>query len=305
MARYSPGLDKLPNEILAGVLAPLSARELIVITSVSRRFYSVAVRLLYRRLLATASLPDNELILECYHPSAKISTPYLCCRYLGTKLADGGAVDEQSPTLGDLLRLYSSFRPVLAEENRRRRFGPKPPPAAISWPEGRRGDEVAVQEVFLDEGELLTQLCAVTNVVKESSRPGCYVSHVNTCDGVVRIWRERLAALAGASTVREDEPGSSSAVDFGSFLWVDPGKSVGLRFCVRESPSERMPLISGPGDEAPVSYSLVYEELLVRTSMLLFAVEASAVREVARSSKAVVISHWTRQLSAGNRYGGA
>ncbi|POR35579.1 Uncharacterized protein TPAR_04211 [Tolypocladium paradoxum] len=283
------------GQILASALAPLSARELIIITSVSRRFYSAAVRVLYRRLLDTASLPDNELILECYHPSAKISTPYLCCRYLGMKLAHGGVVDHQSPTLGDFPKLYSSFRPVVTEENRRRRFRPEWPQSAISRPEARREDEDAMQEVFLDEGELFTQLCAVTNVVKEGSRPGFYVSHVNTCDGVIRIWREWLDNLASASTIREDEP-ESSAVDFDRFLWVDPAKSVGLRFRVRMSPSERMPLISGPGDDAPVSYSLVYEELLVRTSMLLFAVEASAVQEVTRSSKAVVIAQYDNSL---------
>lgn len=243
---------------MASALASLSARELIIITPVSRRFYSAAVRILYRRLLDTASLPDNELILECYHPSAKISTPYLCCRYLGTKMAGRGAIDEQSPTLGDLPKLYSSFRPVVTEENRRRQFRPEWPQAGISRREARHEDEDARQEVFLDEGELFTQLCAVTNVVKESSRPGFYVSHTNTCDGVIRVWRDWLANLASASTVREDEP-ESSAVDLDRFLWVDPAKNVGLRFLVRASPSERMPLISGPGDDAPVSYSLIYK----------------------------------------------
>jgi len=182
-------------------------------------------------------MPEHKLILECYHPSAKISTPYLACRYLGTKTAGLGAIDDASPRLEDLPKMYSSFRPVLTEENRRRRFRPDWPQQSLAM-QGSQGagrdseDEFAVQEVYLDEGELFSQLCTVTNVVKESARPGFYLSHVNTCDGVIRIWRGWLAELA---------------------------KSVARRFSNKVMPSERMPLIAGPGDDEAVSYSLVYE----------------------------------------------
>lgn len=220
-----------------------------------------------------ASMPEHKLILECYHPSAKISTPYLACRYLGTKTAGLGAIDDASPRLEDLPKMYSSFRPVLTEENRRRRFRPDWLQQSLAM-QGSQGagrdseDEFAVQEVYLDEGELFSQLCTVTNVVKESARPGFYLSHVNTCDGVIRIWRGWLAELAASSTFRPMDDDSqrfaasssgASRIDSDKFLWVDPAKSVGLRFSNKVMPSERMPLIAGPGDDEAVSYSLVYE----------------------------------------------
>ncbi|UNI13501.1 hypothetical protein JDV02_000242 [Purpureocillium takamizusanense] len=300
----SPSLvDELPTEILAAALSWLSSRQLVLAASTSRRFHSVAARVLYRRLIDVASMPEHKLILECYHPSAKISTPYLACRYLGTKVAGADAIDDASPRLQDLPRMYSSFRPVLTEENRHRRLRPDWPQQSLAMPGGQRDgeDDCATQEVYLDEGELFSQLCTVTNVVKETARPGFYVSHVNTCDGVIRIWRGWLDQLAASSTYRPTDDDSqrfaasssgASGIDTDQFLWVDPAKSVGLRFSNKVKPSERMPLISGPDDDEAVSYSLVYEELVVRTTMLLFAVEASAVQEVSRSSKAVVIAQY-------------
>ncbi|KAJ6447071.1 F-box domain-containing protein [Purpureocillium lavendulum] len=291
------------GQILAAALSWLSSRQLVLVTSVSRRFHSVAARVLYRRLMDAASLPEHELILECYHPSAKISTPYLACRFLGTKTAGKKSIDEGAPRLDDLPKMYSSFRPVQAEENRRRRLRPDWPQQSLAMPGGQSDgdDESAVQEVYLDEGELFSQLCTVTNVVKESSRRGFYLSHINTCDGVIRIWRDWLAQLAASTTYRPRDDDSqrfaasashASGVEMDKFLWVDPARTVGVRFSNKVMPSERMPLLSGPGDDEPVSYSLVYEELLVRSTTLLFAVEASAVQEVSRSSKAVVIAQY-------------
>ncbi|KAM4060349.1 hypothetical protein HRG_002075 [Hirsutella rhossiliensis] len=341
-------MDKLPNEMLAATLALLSSRELALVVLVSRRFYSVGVRVLYRRLVDAARLPGHELILECYHPSAKISTPYLACRYLGTCVADGGAIDDGEPVLADLSKLYSSFRPVVAAEEdgwpldaaarqrrrrrRRRRLAQQSQSdveeAASSqqqaghadwhqigeaWQEDDEDDdedkdEIATQDIGLDRGELFSQLCTVTNVVKQSSRRGLFVSHVNTCDGVVRVWRKWLADMAASSPIGngyddDDNHGTSgegsTTISRDRFLWVDAAKSVGLRFRVAPaaaSAADNPPLLSGPHDDSEdeddpaVSYTLVYQELLVRSSMLLSAVETSASQAVSRSTKAVIIA---------------
>ncbi|KAM0563358.1 hypothetical protein ACHAPJ_001076 [Fusarium lateritium] len=74
-----------------------------------------------------------------------------------------------------------------------------------------------------------------------------------------------------------------------NIIWVDTHNNVGIRFSVAPAPSETMPLISGPDDDPPVHYKLVYEELLVRASNLLQAVEQSAVQEVGNSGKTLVI----------------
>ncbi|KAF4335936.1 f-box containing protein [Fusarium beomiforme] len=72
-------------------------------------------------------------------------------------------------------------------------------------------------------------------------------------------------------------------------MWIDTHNSVGIRFSIAPGPSETMPLISGPDDDPPVHYKLVYEELLVRASSLLQAVEQSEVQEVGNSGKTLVI----------------
>lgn len=216
-------------------------------------------------MLATACLPDNQLILECYHPSAKISTPYLSCQFQGLKeradlsscLPDN--LDGESIEAQDLSEIYSSFRPqrIDDDDTSRRRVWFSRLAAFTTIPRNRQEDDfTATQDVFLDEGELFSQLCAVTNVVKEGPRKGTFVSHVNISDGVIRVWRQWLLHQATGSTPNASEKLDS---DSESILWVDVSKVVGIRCSVAPAPAERMPLISGPEDEPPITYTLTYE----------------------------------------------
>lgn len=286
------------------MLGIFSTVELLQLALVSRRFHSLVSRLLHRRLLDVASLPANDLILECYHPSAKISTPYLSCRHIGTKMKscdDSGVKLEElevEPKLESLSRMYSTFRPVVAEENRRRRL------RIAESSQRNDDDDVATELVHLDDGELFVQLCAVTNVVKSGPKPGLFLSHVNISDGVIRVWRDWLAEMA------QTQGELAKPTDGKRILWVNAGQTIGLRFKVSPGPIDRMPVISGPEDHPPVSYHLQYEglstfleetlkgictnhfleELFVRTASLLLAAEKSAIQEVSHSGKAIVIA---------------
>lgn len=221
-----------------------------------------------------AWLPDHELILECYHPSAKLSTPYLHCDYLGTDgLAGYDEDEERQLTFGQLHNLYSRFRPVVQEENRRARAR-YPSAGGMQL----NDDDTASITVHLDEGEMFSQLCAVTNMVKTGPRRGLFLSHVNINDGVVRVFRRWLIARAAGEG--EDEP----------ILWTDRYKTVGLKFRVQENVDQRPALWSEDDEDPPLSYTLVYEELLVRTSRLLLNVEKSEDQEVMSTGKAIVIA---------------
>ncbi|KAJ4855036.1 f-box-like domain-containing protein [Trichoderma breve] len=280
-------IKNLPNELLSNVLAELSTKELLPVVSVSHRFCSLATRILHRRLAITATLPGNEVILECYHPSAKISTPYLACRYLGTASCDGPSINEQNPSFVHLRKMYSCFRPVIMEENRRRRF-------RYGWSVQTLAgstqlqiaaedilDETAHQEVYLDEGERFSQLCTVTNVVTHGSRPGLFTRHVNISEGVIRVFRHWLsngATIASSGTFSSNDS---------RILWVDRTKDIGLRFKVTPGPETRGTIFE---DEPPVFYNLIYEELIIRTSTLLLAVEEAAVKYVAHSGKDIIIA---------------
>jgi hypothetical protein len=109
--------------------------------------------------------------------------------------------------------------------------------------------------VNLDDGEMFSQLCAVTNLVKEGPRSGLFISHVNIVDGVIRVFRKWLAKMAS----RQDKSQSDSE----NILWIDTHNNVGIRFSVAPAASENMPLISGPDDDPPVHYKLVYEGMIL------------------------------------------
>ncbi|KAG6367019.1 hypothetical protein INS49_001201 [Diaporthe citri] len=262
MASIPMNIDDLPSEILMQILSPMTTIQLLPLARVNRRFHDLAIRLIHTRLTNAAFLPEHELILECSHPSAKISTPYLQCNYLGT---DGlsGYEEEHQMSFGQFGQLYSRFRPVLQEENRRSRS--RHPSVSGG---GVEGDDTATVRVDLDDCEMFSQLCTVTNMVKTSSRKGLFLSHVNINEGVVRVFRRWLRQCHKGELKEQDQ-----------ILWTDRKKNVGLRFKVRENVGAR----AGPADEdedLPVSYELEYQEILVRTGQLLLKVEKAEDQEV-------------------------
>ncbi|PTB66915.1 hypothetical protein BBK36DRAFT_1118021 [Trichoderma citrinoviride] len=242
----------------------------------------------------------------------EISTPYLACRYLGTAVCDGHAIDEQNPSFEHLRKLYSCFRPVVMEENRRARFrygwssqtlAGTSSQLQIAAEDDNVMDEAAHQEVYLDEGERFSQLCTVTNIVTQGARPGLFTRHINISEGVIRVFRDWLASmLERPSSLRSGASSSSAPVavtgatlassgvfslDDSRVLWVDSTQNVGLRFRVLPGPDVRGTIFE---DEPPVFYNLIYEELIVRTSTLLMAVEEAADKHVSHSGKDIIIA---------------
>ncbi|RGP76275.1 hypothetical protein FSPOR_264 [Fusarium sporotrichioides] len=279
MTSYNASIDGLPNEILTSILSPFSTRELLNFATINSCFYSQVTRLIHHRLLQAAPLPDNKLILECYLPSDQLYAPCLACRYQGLLNQDGSPLSEVNPRLPDLRYLYSSFKPVFAPESRSPRRGRRRPTEV--QPSEDADDDTATQDIDLDDGELFSQLCAAISLVKEGPRSGLFISHVNLVDGVVRVFRKWLAEAASKQDPSQYGPEN--------VLWVDKNNDVGIRFSVVPAPSETMPLISGPNDDPPVHYKLVYEELLVRAHNILEALELSAVQEIESSGKTLVI----------------
>ncbi|KEY74302.1 hypothetical protein S7711_00459 [Stachybotrys chartarum IBT 7711] len=285
MANPRACIANLPIEILDTILTPLTTKELLPMAPVSARFYGVITRLIHRRLMESGPLPANDLLLECYLPSAKLTTPSLSCRYLGDRVFDGASLGD-SPSLPALRNMYSAFRPSVSQEDCSY-WWQRPRGSSSSTANAGKPDDAAFQEIHLDEGMSFSQLCATTNVVKVGTRSGVFLRHVNISDGVVRLSRHWLARMA--SDGANARAAGTCLGDDDTILWVDQGKDVGLRFSVHLAPSFTMPLISGPYDDPPVWYNLVYEEILVRTNKLVLAVESAAHEEVSSSSNAVVI----------------
>lgn len=176
-------------------------------------------------------------------------------------LSKSGGTDR----LGKLKTFYSHFRPLLPDEihmSHRRR--------ASSWGFDQSNSlteiqsEYVCQNVHLESHELFSQLCTLTNMVKEGPKPGIFLSCVKISGGVIRVWRDWLAERYASSgkfstlysrhNIMDEEEESRRCL-----LWADPRENVGIRIRVMKKEDVESPILAGPDDEASVSYTLQYE----------------------------------------------
>ncbi|KAK8029169.1 hypothetical protein PG991_006225 [Apiospora marii] len=311
-------LDSLPSEVLIHVLESIPTRKVLPLAGVSRRFHGLVARLHYARLVEALGLQDHEIILECYHPTVKISTPYLFCDYVGTPgLAaesagvSGSSTGGKDPSLAGMNALYSRFRPVQQEDDRRPRSR-YPKRAVVEGVAQPLPADLPSHDVHLDAGELFSQLVTVTNLVKVEPKRKLIIDAVNMTDGVIRVWRPWLASEAAAPTpaqgqhsAGENGGSGSSVLDDSAILWADSKQNCGLRMRVVEKTDEQAPVLVAADDDPAISYKLEFEEpiweaettdydiaeLLIRTNQLLLNVEKSKGHQVVHTAgKAVVIA---------------
>ncbi|KAF7945025.1 hypothetical protein EAE96_009808 [Botrytis aclada] len=285
------GIASIPNELLINVLSLFSTRRLLPLACICHRFHDLIIRIIHHRLIAAASLKNHKLILECFHPSTKLITPYALCSYLGTDglsddvIGEGDIYKDVNNTgrLGKMAGLYSRFRPLQSEEIIRHLAGSARP---TFLPESEDG--LVSQIVELESHELFSQLCTITNIVKVGPKRGLFLSCVNIGEGVIRVFRDWLSDRAEANERHIDSPEECEK----RLLWTDTEKHVGLKFKVSTWEEVPAPILLHRDEEAPVFYKLQYEELVLRTTQLLLHVEESLTREVGHSSKAIVIGSW-------------
>ncbi|AEO66573.1 uncharacterized protein THITE_33997, partial [Thermothielavioides terrestris NRRL 8126] len=303
--------------LLISILSYLPTETLVPLIMVSHRFYAATIRILKDRLNRATSRPDQRLMLECYHPTEKLYTPYLYCNYLYTDSFDAveAAAEGAAPRLrssvgrtttdaggggggagGGLRGIYSHFRPVSHDETAPRSSSRA---RARSNGSGGGGGRPAI-DIYLDPDELFSQLCAITNLVRLGPKPGLFRSHVNVVDGLARVWRGWLAAEAATATATATGAGAAAAAggagagvsgQHESVLWTDAARDVGLRFRVAEKDIRaEHPVLVASDEELPVAYRLEFEELLLRSTTLLAMVEKSEVQVVAAEGKAIVLA---------------
>lgn len=266
------------------------------------------IRIVQGRLLRAASLQDRKLILECYHPSAQYTEPYLYCDYLGTPgLSDDiegqGSIYEiadHSASEGTLQKLYSHFRPTRKDPDpsivRSHPAGDIPGSRTSEAAESRRQTreaEVVRQNVSLEAHELFSQLCFSAGLVQLGPRRGVFLSNVDAVEKkTLRIWRHWLAEMAncaegeavGTSFASESQSVKGSRNKDGypdQLIWVDQNKIAGLKVRVKEKQWRRdTPILILKDEDQAVSYSL---ELKGRCSTF-------------HTSLANVLCHWQRYL---------
>ncbi|KAJ5372874.1 hypothetical protein N7517_004880 [Penicillium concentricum] len=290
-------LDSLPNEIFVQILSDFSTRALLPLTSVNHRFHALVLRILHYRLLLSTPLKEYELLLECFHPSSKLTEPHLFCKYLGTdglsERHDGaGSLYENVDTahqLGRVTKLYSRFRPEVIKHEEQGTNGPK-----FGFSPGRmlllsgvvgfiradinggregKGDDAVIREVTLDGYEDFSQLCVVANLVQVKPGTSLLLSASTIEDGVIRLWREWLRDQSGeikktSETDLEEGSEKASVCSDEDILWVDISKTVGLKMRVRPKAWDpSFPVLvhqDDRNDESWVGYEIILQgELLL------------------------------------------
>lgn len=278
--------------MLGHILSYLSTRLLLPLTTVSRRFHALVFRIIHYRLVITASLPEYKLLLECFHPSSKLTEPHVFCTYLGT---DGlndrhegeGRLSENIDPAQRLARLtghYSRFRPEARAEDERSgaRLVPSSGrtfllPGVVGFVRADRsgagdGNEqsVVTRDIHLDGSEDFSQLCVVVNLVQVMPGSTLLLSALTIEEGIIRLRRHWLRDQnerwkAAISVAEEEGPEVAQMLrDADEILWVDEDKTVGLRMRVREKWNPALPVVVHRDEESEVAYEVDLEgELLL------------------------------------------
>lgn len=246
--------------------------------SVNHRFQNLIIRIVHGRLLLAASLKDRKLILECYHPSAQYTEPYVFCDYLGTPglsdtVAGQGSIYEAHTGDGLLRDLYSHFQPT------RRRPDSNVPTthpagdipgsrtsdlAAFRSERQRDTDDEVKRIVNLDAQENFSQLVFSTDLVQLGPHQGLFTDIVRVNEKqtlrIFRRWAAHQAAQTQSQTARSSESKSSILQEKADAVitWIDDTKKkAGLNIRVEEQKWRRAaPLLLRTDEEHSVSYSM-------------------------------------------------
>ncbi|PGH27951.1 hypothetical protein AJ80_00205 [Polytolypa hystricis UAMH7299] len=191
-------------------------------------------------------------------------------------------------------------------------------PFANRWTSNGNGNGLVSHSIILDGYEHFSQLCTMAHLVRKNAFP----TRADLADGIVRLWRQWLAERArwdtdekkknkeeegrrnGGVAGRDMQKADKSDVrarpkipvqDDPSILWVDGLKTIGLKLRVEErTAQEQIPVLMHRDENITVNYEVEFEELVIRTTKLLFAVEKSREEEDYDHSKAVIFGTFTR-----------
>lgn len=269
-------------QLLLSVFSPLPTPALLPLTSVSCRFSALALRLLRTRLLQATTLDEYLLLLECFQPSAKLTEPPSFCTYLGTNGLDAIKDPSLPSTNGNvsgadvanelkrLSGLYSRFRPnTRRPDPTPRRWHPAGDiPGTRTWDNAEatssraaeNANDTVTQKVSLEAGDLLTQLCAVTNLVKLDPRRGLISDRVELSEGIIRIWREWLSKRSRECHPSSHTNSQPAPLEDEWILWANDGQNVGIKLRVRQRKwRSDQPILFSSEEELAVGYFIEYE----------------------------------------------
>ena len=267
------------SQLLHDILTYLPLRTLYRVAYVFHRFplASIASQVVHARLKYAVGVKDHKVMLECYHPSAQYSAPWLLCDYLETPGLDDPGEATRSLCKGDglsqlrgLRGRYLHFRP-----RRREHAAPSSPqnPSSLATSDGSHGKTASRKTastpavtnlINLDTHELFSQLCVRTDLVKLGPREGVFSSIVDLCEKVIlRIWREWLDERAEEAMADRSFLGLDNAHK-DKILWLDDDENFGIQVRVFERMWHRpTPVLYHKDEDQAVSFDLQLESKFI------------------------------------------
>ncbi|KXS99852.1 hypothetical protein AC579_9482 [Pseudocercospora musae] len=275
---------------------------------------------------------QSALYLECGPPSAKWTMSKVICSSLGTAGMEGLVCDvqEQRDRAGIIKRmgdLYTRFRPMNQEPDWL--SIPRPHPAgdipgsrsyvaadAVKTKLANAGSVVS-RTIGIDADFSFSQLETMAYLGKRESTRGLLCSVQEICRGTIRVWRHWLAdhceskKWSDGETVNiirdDDETATSSRSKANSaanamdprrdstILWLNTGGgNAGIKFRVKEQKWRRdIPVLFASEMDAPVSYQVELEEVLIRTTHLLLMIEEAQGRVLENTGRALIFGSYT------------
>ncbi|KAK5163265.1 uncharacterized protein LTR77_010851 [Saxophila tyrrhenica] len=321
------GIFSLPNEILLRIIDIFDTKSVAALTTLSRHFHCLALRVIHNRLQIASGLNGHEFYLECHPPATRLTASRMFCRKLGTEgleeLRQCIERGEQcSGQLKQAFALYSRFRPQHHE----------PEAGRITWsvpgdipgsrthpstnPEQRvPGPEEAVsQTVSIDAGDLFSQLQTLAFLGKRHY--GFLTSFQEVSQSYIRVWRDWLAKACETKLWSDGEPivvhhepataggGLKNGCDDSAerldprndpkVLWLSTrDQNVGIKFRVKERKYRRAaqaPILYASENELPVSYHVEFEEVIVRTTHLILVMEEAEKQLLNDTGRSVIFA---------------
>ncbi|KAF2484860.1 hypothetical protein BDY17DRAFT_308348 [Neohortaea acidophila] len=305
------GIFSLPNEILLTVFDLCSSQELLRLTPTCPQFHTLILRVMHNRLQVAAGLDGHALYFRCHHPSLDRQSPKMFCAALKTDgLAElQTAIYDDESHLGQvksIFGLYSRFRPQLQEPTVRVVYRPMTGSRVYTdfnrIPAPRPIDERVSDTITVDAHDLFSQLSTEILLGKREPERGILVSMHPVSSGVLRVWREWLSKNCESRTWTDGEPvavhrdasirpavapACVKATQDPCALWL-ADQNLGVKFNIKEKKLRQNVHLLSNEVESAVSYSIEFDEVLVRTSHLLLQLEQAQENIHSGSGKAIV-----------------
>jgi hypothetical protein len=280
------------------ILDSFQTKSLVHFAPTCRRFHSLILRLIHRRLQLAADLDRHLLYLECGPPAAKWTTPKVLCTTLGTSGMQelSHEIESGRESVGLLKKmglLYTRFRPQQREPDWLTLGRPHPAgdipgsrtyvPTEAAASRLANFDNRVTRTVAIDADMSFSQLQTFAFLAKRERTRGLISQVQSVAEGTIRVWKDWLSKQCESkgwtdgeniAIIQEDCDGNRKARSDSftgvtdphkdpNIIWINTGRNIlSIKFRVKQQMwrAENPILIhTAAAMEMPVSYLVELE----------------------------------------------